>query len=70
MNRQPRSIIVAALVLVAIALFAGMAQAADEKTPWYQSFNGHEMWLENIDSAFAMSKAANKPLLIDFFQPG
>ena len=58
-----------ALLLGLICLFAPSAQAqAKDEQAWYKTFNGHEMWSENIDSTVALSAKVNKPVLIDFWQ--
>jgi len=65
-----RNILAALLVLAAGLVIGQVALAADEEQPWERTFKGHEMWMTNIDSAFAISQAANKPLLIDFWKHG
>jgi hypothetical protein len=65
-----RNILAVLFVLAAVLAVGRIATAADEEQPWDRTFKGHEMWMLSIDSAFAISQAANKPLLIDFWKHG
>jgi len=60
-----------ARVLALILLLAtAVAVAADEGEPtWYETFDGHEMWMTSLDDALAAASKADKPLLIDLFSP-
>ena len=45
--------------------------AADEgKDNWYETFNGHDMWMMSLDDGMALAKKEGKPMLIDLFSPG
>ena len=58
-----------ALVIGALMVMAPnvIADTDDDKVPWYKAFNGHEMWMTNLDNALELSGKENRPLLIDIY---
>ena len=58
---------IVALGLVTLFLAPVTAVAEKDEDLWDQKFEGHEMWLKDLDEALALSVKENKPILIDIY---
>lgn len=58
---------VVALGIVTLFLAPVTVLAEKDEDLWDQKFKGHEMWLNDLDEALALSVSEDKPILIDIY---